>query len=171
LLLNLSASHQGDRALSDHLPAEFAGRAEELDALLRVLLDRWAQLRAADRGGAILYGDERLARFASSILRARQRRVAYIDPLLLADPAWDMLLDLFVDAVRGGRMLTTSLCLATATSQAAALRWIEQLRQGGLLRRYRSVEDRRLHLVEITPAGFQLMRRYLHDTLAMQSKI
>ena len=107
--------------------------------------------------------DDRLSTLAGAIYRMRQHRQSYFDSALFAEPAWDMMLDLFINKVRGARVSTTSLCLAAGVPHATGIRWIRTLREHGLLRRYRATDDARLMLIEITPKGYQLMRRCLSE--------
>jgi hypothetical protein len=141
---------------------------DDLPKLLRELLERVSDLetRAAEAGhGAPARGfsDDKLATLASAIYRMRQHRQAYFESALFAEPAWDMLLDLFINKVRGARVSTTSLCLAAGVPHATGIRWIRTLREHGLLRRYRAPDDARLMLIEITLKGYQLMRRCLSE--------
>lgn len=110
--------------------------------------------------------DDKLAMIATSLYRSRRLRAKYFDPALIEEPAWDMLLDLFISAIRGVRVATTSLCLAARVPQATGLRWIAVLQEHALVRRYRAEDDHRLKPVEITPKGFRLMRQYLSDSMA-----
>lgn len=110
------------------------------------------------------FSDDKLKTIAGSMYRSRQLRARYFDPGLFGEPAWDMMLDLFISRVQGRRVATSSLCLAANVPQATGLRWIGTLAKQGLLRRYAAPDDARLKLVEITAEGFQLMRRYLSDS-------
>jgi predicted transcriptional regulator len=110
--------------------------------------------------------DDKMATLASSIYRSRRIRANYFPESLLGDPGWDMLLDLFINKVRGRRVSTTSLCLASNVPQATGVRWIEQLQKAGLVRRAKAPDDARLTLVEITAKGFQQMRRYIGESVA-----
>ncbi len=141
---------------------------DDFHKLLRELVERVSDLeaRAAEMGkGAPARGfsDDKLATLAGAIYRMRQHRQAYFASTLFAEPAWDMLLDLFINKVRGARVSTTSLCLAAGVPHATGIRWIRTLREHGLLRRYRAPDDARLMLIEITPEGYQLMRRCLSE--------
>jgi hypothetical protein len=141
---------------------------DDLHGLLRELLQRVSELevRAAESGhGAPSRGfsDDKLATLARGIYRMRQHRQSYFDSALFAEPAWDMMLDLFINKVRGARVSTTSLCLAAGVPHATGIRWIRTLREHGLLRRYRAPDDARLMLIEITPNGYQLMRQCLSE--------
>ena len=107
--------------------------------------------------------DDKLAVIATSIYRARRRRLEYFDADLFAEPAWDMLLDLFVNKALGRRINTTSLCLAAKVPQATGLRHIGILEGKGLVHRRPAPDDGRLTLVDLTPAGYKQMRRYVID--------
>ena len=139
----------------------------ELRKAIRELLRRVAELEAAagDAGPAPAPSDSKLAAIASAMYGLRRLRAKYFDPSLVAEPGWDMLLDLFIASIRGVRVATTSLCLAARVPQATGLRWIAVLQKQSLVRRYKALDDGRLKLVEITPEGFRLMRRYLSDSL------
>jgi hypothetical protein len=143
---------------------------EHLHELLAELVRRVGELeiKAGEAGlgpPSLGFSDDKLAALAGSIYRMRQHRRTYFDPALFAEPAWDMLLDLFINKVRSARVSTTSLCLAAAVPHATGIRWIRTLREHGLLRRYRAADDARLMLIEITPKGYQLMRRCLSESV------
>lgn len=140
----------------------------ELRKAIRELLQRVADLEAAagDARAAPAVSDSKLAAIASAMYGLRRLRAKYFDPSLVAEPGWDMLLDLFIASTRGVRVATTSLCLAARVPQATGLRWIAVLQKHSLVRRYKALDDHRLKLVEITPQGFRLMRQYLSDGMA-----
>ena len=107
--------------------------------------------------------DEKLAIIATSIYRARRRRLQYFDAALFAEPSWDMLLDLFVNRSLGRRVSVTSLCLAADVPQATGLRYISLLEEHGLLERRPAPDDRRVTLTHLTQLGYKQMRRYVVD--------
>jgi hypothetical protein len=144
---------------------------ENLHQLLAELLHRVSELemKAAEAGQgppSLGFSDDKLAALAVSIYRMRQHRQAYFDAALFAEPAWDMMLDLFINQVRGARVSTTSLCLAAGVPHATGIRWIRTLREHDLLRRFRAPDDARLMLIEITSKGYQLMRQCLSHGIA-----
>lgn len=147
------------------------GAGEEiLRETIETLAQRVAELeaRALEVGEpprSLGFSDDKLATIASSIYRSRQRRALYFDAALFGEPAWDMLLDLFIAKVRGARVSTTSLCLAANVPQATGLRWVGMIVKAELARRYRAPDDARLKLVEITPEGFRLMRRCVAENV------
>ena len=122
----------------------------------------------ADEGlaPALDFDTEKLAGIAASIYAARKRRTELFDPRLFGEPAWDMLLILFISKARGDRMSTSKLCSTSSTPHATGLRWIDRLQQQDLVQRAPSDDDSRVMLVEITPLGFDHMRRYVVDGIA-----
>lgn len=146
---------RGDDELRQTI-AELAKRVAELEFTR-------AEYPAAPR--SLGFSDEKLATIAISIYRSRQVRARYFGNDLFVEPAWDMLLDLFINTVRGRRISTVSLCLAAHVPQATGLRWIGRLVKQGLVRRTPARDDARMKIVTLTPDGFSLMRRYLSDSV------
>lgn len=154
---------------TENEPLSAALQKGDVGDAIRALAERLTELEArAARGGeppSLGFSDDKMATIASSIYRSRQVRSNYFKASLLGDPGWDMLLDLFISKIRGRRVSTTSLCVAANVPQATGLRWIDLLRQEGLLRRASAHDDARLKLVEITPEGFRQMRRFISDSV------
>lgn len=146
-------------------------------------LDMQDRFEASRRGSSGELGegpwvDDRLAAAAAAVHRARQRRAQHFNPALFSEPAWDMLLELFVNRTRGLRVATTHLCAASGTPLATCVRWIGTLEAQGLLRRYRVPEDRRLTLIELTASAYDAMRGYIaqevlrqHSTEAIEERL
>ena len=133
-----------------------------VDDLAKRLADIEVAL-ARDKMPARSPSDEKLAALASALSRMRQRRGRQFPAELFSEPGWDMLLDLFINRVRGLRVATTSLCLASNAPQATALRYIAKLEEHGMLRKFAAPEDRRMVLIEISAKGFGLMRKSLGE--------
>lgn len=102
------------------------------------------------------------ASMAEQFLRLRRRRDKIFGARLFADPAWDMLLDLFLVKEKGLRPISTSsLCIASAVPSTTALRWIETLVQEGLFSRHADPVDKRRTFVHLTDAAWQKMHELL----------
>lgn len=149
------------------LPAEF----KEVCDLVRGLARRVADIEACtgsndDQEIAPSYSDDELAIAAASIYRLRFQRANQFDPTLFGEPAWDMLLDLFIQRVKGKRVSTTGLCLGADVPHSTGLRHIERMCDEGILRRCTAKDDKRLILIELTPKGLRLMRDYLSNAVA-----
>jgi DNA-binding MarR family transcriptional regulator len=109
--------------------------------------------------------DDYLAVVAKSLYLSRRLRERYLGSGLLGEPAWDMLLDLFVRAAEGKRTAVTSLCMASGVPASTALRWIGSLQDAGLVVREDAEHDRRIAYLKLSAQGFAAMRRYLIDAV------
>jgi hypothetical protein len=69
------------------------------------------------------------------VICARRKRVQFFGDDLFGEPAWDILLDLFATHLTGGRVSTSSLCIAADVPSTTALRWIGVLCERDLLLR------------------------------------
>jgi len=95
-----------------------------------------------------------------AVIRARRLRTRFFDADLFADPAWDMLLDLFQAEIAQHRVPVSSLCIAAAVPPTTALRWIKTMTDAGLFRRRADPHDGRRIFIELDPSASSAMRRY-----------
>ena len=93
-------------------------------------------------------------------IRARRMRSQFFAGELFADPAWDMLLDLFAAALGQQRVSVSSLCIAASVPPTTALRWISALHVAGLFERQADPSDRRRAYVALSPDGLKGMHAY-----------
>jgi DNA-binding MarR family transcriptional regulator len=89
---------------------------------------------------------------AQSILRVRQARERLLGRAAIGDPAFDLLLCLYL---RSGQTATslTDLARSANTPYSSAMRWIRYLGDKGLVERMESRSDRRSTLVHLTRTG------------------
>jgi hypothetical protein len=64
-------------------------------------------------------------------------------PDLFGEPAWDMLVDLFIAGEEGKKISVSSLCVASAVPMTTALRWIAILESRALIERTADALDAR----------------------------
>ncbi|MDF2383172.1 hypothetical protein JMG10_16935 [Nostoc ellipsosporum NOK] len=126
-------------------------------------IERRAGIRAPDmeyRGP-----DEPMPEIAAAeiraVIRARRLRAQYFASDLFADPAWDMLLDLFAAGLERRRVSVSSLCIAAAVPPTTALRWIGTMHDAGLFRREADPGDRRRAYIVLSEKAQQGMRSYV----------
>ncbi|QDX26851.1 hypothetical protein FPZ54_13100 [Sphingomonas suaedae] len=101
--------------------------------------------------------DPRIVRAA---IRARRLRDQHFSAELFADPAWDMLLDLYAARLEGRRVSVSSLCIAAAVPPTTALRWIGTMHEGALFEREPDARDRRRAHITLTARAADAMRGY-----------
>lgn len=107
----------------------------------------------------------RLVAIAQAEYGARRRRDAMLDAGLFAEPAWDMLLDLYIQHHQARPVSTHSLCIAAAVPQTTALRWIGRLVAADYAERQGSEFDHRVVHIRLTERGLATMERYLTERL------
>jgi DNA-binding MarR family transcriptional regulator len=102
------------------------------------------------------------------ILKARRSRDKYFPANLFADPAWDMLLELYAAELGQRRMSISSLCIGAGVPATTALRWISTLEKNCLLDRSNDPFDGRRVWVYLSAAGSEAMTAYFtsHPQLA-----
>jgi hypothetical protein len=96
-----------------------------------------------------------------AVIRSRRLRAQYFAGELFADPAWDMLLDLFAAGLERRRVSVSSLCIAAAVPPTTALRWIGTLHDAGLFERQDDPADRRRAYIALSAKGGDGMRGYV----------
>jgi DNA-binding MarR family transcriptional regulator len=124
-----------------------------------------ALAESADPGTEIPSRDPRA--FARRVLRVRQQRNAILGADSFRDPAWDMLLDLYVQDSGTAGMMVSALCIASGVPQTTALRYIYRLEQLGLVKTTGHPTDQRRTMVSLVesarPKIEQLLDMMLQD--------
>lgn len=95
-----------------------------------------------------------------AVICARRLREKYFPADLFADPAWDMLLDLFHAELTQLRVSVSSLCIAAAVPATTALRWLKSMTDQGLIIRRPDPYDGRRVFVELSPKASFSLRTY-----------
>jgi hypothetical protein len=129
-------------------------RSDDLEP--RAVRDRGSGYRGPDSGPPV----EISAAEIRAVIRARRMRAQFFADELFADPAWDMLLDLFAAQLERRRVSVSSLCIAAAVPPTTALRWIGTLHEAGLFERQADPADRRRAYIGLSAKGFEGMRSY-----------
>lgn len=101
------------------------------------------------------------AEAASRYLKLRSQRDAIAGPSLLSDPAWDMLLDLFVGHITGRDVSATSACVASRRPATTSLRYIERMAKQGLIRREKDCNDNRKVYLRMTEKAFRAVAKWI----------
>ena len=130
---------------------------------------RFSSTGPAPTGENTAEGDEdgagRLAAVAQAEYASRRRRNGLFHKSLFAEPAWDMLLDLYIQRHHGLSVSIHSLCVAAAVPQTTALRWIGKLEASGLIERLPCRQDNRVVHVTLSEKALAPMELYLRGQL------
>lgn len=119
---------------------------------------------AVDAGAAPEHRAQ-MAAVAKAEYAARRRRDRIFATDLFADPAWDMLLDLYAARLERAQVSVSSLCIAAAVPPSTALRWISKMTEDGLFVREPDPFDRRRAFMALSEGTAERMERYF-TTLA-----
>lgn len=107
---------------------------------------------ANDDAGSKWNGYKDCKEAAKALYRLRRRRDDIFPKGLFADPAWDILLDLYVSEIEGKNICITSACAASGVPPTTALRWLTVLEEREMITRYDDPNDHRRAFVRITGA-------------------
>lgn len=94
------------------------------------------------------------------MLRQRRMREQYFPADLFADPAWDMLLDLYAAWLERQPVSVSSLCIAAAVPATTALRWIKTMTDAGLFLREDDPHDGRRIFIALAEGASDALGRY-----------
>lgn len=151
------------------------GRAGGLDAIegeidnaetrLAAIISRLKQPRLADEPDS---DGCRAAtvEFARRTIAVRRLREEMFGSQFFADPAWDILLDLYIHGEKGVPVSISSLCMAAAVPPTTAQRWIKLLADAGVLVRGNDPCDARRVFITLAREAHESMHVCLRRTMA-----
>lgn len=115
--------------------------------------------------GAVSADKQALLTIAKALIVNRRRRHKLFGKAMFGEPAWDMLLLLYVlDA--GGRQTVGGLSDLAGATRTTGLRWIEYLERQQLIWRNEHPTDRRAAFLQLTGKGRDAIELYLSETVA-----
>jgi DNA-binding MarR family transcriptional regulator len=97
---------------------------------------------------------------ARRILSGRRLRAQMFDPEIFGEPAWDMLLTLYVQEAARSPQTRASLAQAVGAPPSVAVRWQDYLERRGLVELTHGSGSGPL-ILRITPHGREVLDRYL----------
>lgn len=95
-----------------------------------------------------------------SAIRARSRRTDFFSARLFSDPAWDILLELYLSELLQQRVSVSALGGSGGVAPTTVLRWLEILRTNGLIERTSDPLDARRVFVTLSPEASKAMHDY-----------
>ncbi|WP_164155602.1 helix-turn-helix domain-containing protein [Sandarakinorhabdus rubra] len=138
--------------------------SEEIHRVARGLLQLAERLNATSaqpvRAPAALSPAMLLDR-AEKLYRLRRLRGRHFDERLFGEPAWDLLLDLFIQGERGAAVSVSSACVAAAVPTTTALRWITTLVRNELIDQTPDQMDGRRKFIKLSQRGRRMMIEFL----------
>ena len=150
--------------LTRFLPSNTAG--ESLSSQVELLREQLGTaLRTIDR-----LADARVARSPSigetevrALIKLRRTRGHFFGRDLFADPAWDILLELYAASLGQFRTTVGKLCVGAGVPATTALRWINHLEEKGMIERKSDPTDGRRQFLMLSPSGLEAMNAALKE--------
>lgn len=124
----------------------------KLAIIATMLIDLLRQQCAEPAADPVLTTEQLIA-MAKAKIRARRRRQELFPGIQVADPAWDLLLELYVNCAENRRISVTGLGLGANVPGATVLRWLAMFQETGLIVREPDPLDRRRIWVRLTDLG------------------
>lgn len=118
-------------------------------------------------------GEERRQAFAEmarlSYAKRRKRATVFGDTELFGEPAWDILLDLYIAQAEQKPVSVSSACIGSAAPPTTGLRWLGVLAEQDLVERQHDPQDQRRVLVRLTEKALEAMDCYFECSAALQN--
>jgi DNA-binding MarR family transcriptional regulator len=107
--------------------------------------------------------DAESLRIAKLLYETRRRRDA-ATPIkgLFGEPAWDILLDLYIARKTRSTLQVSSVCAGAGVPSTTILRWIARLEREELITRVADKDDARRRHVSLTAKGLRLTTELLN---------
>ncbi len=112
--------------------------------------------------------DAQMHDICRKIYAARRRRDEFFPVELFAEPAWDILLDVFIHQTDGGPLSVKQACIGAHVANSTALRYLRLLQDENFISIAPCKEDRRARKVRMTSQGFRKMRDYIISGIARE---
>ena len=90
---------------------------------------------------------------------------------LFVDPAWELLLDLYIEQAEHRRVSVTSACIAAQVPPSTALRWLDRLGGLGLVERTQDTVDGRKTFVALSAKAVRSMETALDNAAESDRKL
>ena len=114
--------------------------------------------------GSLIGERQELVRRARESFRDRRRRRGIFGDFMFGEPAWDMLLALYISETSEGRNSVGSLASLSGAPASTAQRWLEVLIDRGLALREAHPTDRRTVFIKLTDDGRAALDLYFSGT-------
>ena len=123
------------------------------------------QTSSLNRRSAIVtdHGEDRATAraWAERFYAERRRRDAFFPDGLFGEPAWDLLLAMFVARDRNQPMILCKAYRAAGVTDTTGRRLLDRMEADGLITRRRAPRSRKMRIVELTDLAIERLTDYL----------
>jgi len=138
--------------------------AEQLDAAQRIL-DEIRRTSGCEAFGPLAINPtSRIEAALTAAVKAKEQRNVRPRFLggedLFGEPAWDILLDLFIRQTRDEKISVPKVSIGDQAPAKTTLRWFLVLEENGLIAQEQDPDNTNQVLLRFTPTGYEAMLRY-----------
>jgi DNA-binding MarR family transcriptional regulator len=119
------------------------------------------RLGSGERKAASDLDSAALVSLARKEFEGRKARLRYFSKSMFGEPAWDILIALYMTDVAGPRQTVGRITQMANAPPTSALRWLAYLERDKLIVREPHPTDRRVTFVELTDRGRTAIKNYL----------
>lgn len=149
------ADHEDGKA-----PIGFAEKPVSFRPAPAAVINPFADVQASAQAGA---PQTIASTYIRETIKLRRLREKFFDAELFADPAWDILLDLYAARLESISVSVSSLCIAASVPATTALRWISGMTESGMLVRRHDPKDARRVFIELSDEAAGQMIAYFTE--------
>jgi hypothetical protein len=103
---------------------------------------------------------QKTSHYIRDVIKLRRLRERFFEAELFADPAWDILLDLYAARLESTSVSVSSLCIAASVPATTALRWISGMTESKMLIRTSDPRDARRVFIDLSEQAYQQLTDY-----------
>lgn len=145
----------------DQLRKKISELKSDLDNMLNEPKGAIHEIAILEMGDGSDISELSLVDLARRLTQEFEYRRNFFDRELFSDPAWLILLDLFIHNTLGKPVSVSSLYLAAKTPATTALRWINLLADRGMIERFDDPTDRRRVHLRLSASAYRSLVEYL----------
>ena len=142
---------------------------EQLSALVSGPIQETNETVMTEKPKARLSGRQAYLEIARKAFIARRRRSQHFKKGMFGEPAWEILLALYIRDTSGGRLTITRLTDMIGLPPTSGLRWLDYLEKEHLVERESHPTDLRAFFVHLTDKGRTSMDSYFSETLTTEA--
>ena len=137
--------------------------AREAARLFRLITDAVGLLPESGMGAENAIDPEMMVTRARIIFHGRLARARHFNRAMFGEPAWDILLVLYINDRGGGRLTATKIADLIEQPFSTVVRWIDYLEKERLIERRQHPNDKRISLIGLLEKGRAAIDAYLGE--------
>lgn len=123
-----------------------------------------------DSDAAPIFSDKQRITVAQAWTRASSLRQATLGISYFQDPAWDILLLVYLEHLKGRALNVTAACTAGNVAPTTGLRWLQKLTEDGWVERRTQARNKKCVLVILTDRALVRMNALMEAVIQSDNK-